>query len=285
MKRRIWALCLGVVTGSSAMAQPPAETERYPLAPEMPGTVVSKPVPGARPTATVTEMQIKPAAFQNPATPFVQQAPVVTATQLPYSTTITAQTAPIGSMPARPITTVTQGSVMPVNGVSMPMVAPMNAGVMMPSATCAPGTECAGGLEGSKLAEWLKFQSTSKQTGHYPPAATPPLTAWFPCKTSGNCAAYATPRANCATGNCNIMPAGLLPGTPVSAPQQAMPIQNVEGRLMPGVQASTATSFQKVVPSTVTPGVADPLSTFRKMEGMSFTSGWAPMAAPAPKGR
>ena len=275
MKRQAWALCLGVVFGGTSLAQPPAEAERYPQAPEMPGTIVSKPTGAARPTATVTEMQIKPVQFQNPAQPTVP--PVLTATQLPYGTTVTAQVAPISPVSGR--LPVPQGPLVPVNGMIATPVT-MTGGMSTPA--CAPGTDCTG-ADAGKLAEWLRFQSTSKQTGHYPPAATPPLTAWFPCKSQGGCSTYAAPKANCANGNCGgiIQPAGLLPAMPAAAaPNVVMPVQNVEGRMMQGSPALTQPSFQKVVPAG-SPTMADPLTNFRKMDGMSFTSGWAPTTAPA----
>ena len=42
MKRHGWALGLGLLVSGAALAQPPADSERYPPAPDLPGVVVSK---------------------------------------------------------------------------------------------------------------------------------------------------------------------------------------------------------------------------------------------------
>ncbi|WP_020472113.1 hypothetical protein [Zavarzinella formosa] len=136
MKRQGWALCIGMVVGGTAVAQPPADGERYPPAPEMPGVVISKPS-GDRPTVTVTEMNVKPVTYQNTAP--VLPAPTLTATQLPYTNVATVQVAPV------PVAT----GVKPVNGVVAPAgknvvsasnVAPVNK-VMTPVSGMAPASK------------------------------------------------------------------------------------------------------------------------------------------------
>ena len=87
VKRQVWAVCVGMLFGGAAAAQPSPDTERYPLAPEMPGVVVSQ-GQGNRPTATVTAMNLKTVSHQAPAAP----APVITAVSISTPSVVTVPT-------------------------------------------------------------------------------------------------------------------------------------------------------------------------------------------------
>jgi hypothetical protein len=88
MRRHGWALCLGALLTGVAAAQPPANEERFPPAPDLPGQVVSQP-----PTVPVGDAKdarpVPPAA-----------APLPDAALAPYSSTATTTVAPVGAAAA-----------------------------------------------------------------------------------------------------------------------------------------------------------------------------------------
>ena len=265
MKRQVWAVWAGMLFGGTAAAQPSLDTERYPLAPEMPGVVVSQAQGSGRPTATVTAMHLKPVSHQTPGA--AAPAPVITASQMPYTNVATAQ-------------------VLPVNGMNGPVVASampgcgMGGGCSTPACGGCPTGTCGGN---DKLSQWLHFQSTSVQTGHYAMPYYPHLYNWFPCKPQAGCSTCAAPA--CAGGHCGgqVIPAGpvspmmmapsvIVPTAAVNTPGSPMvrPVYTVE--MMPA--GSVGKSAQ-----------ADPLAHFRKMDGMTFTPGGSPMAAPVSRAK
>ena len=270
MKRQLWAACIGVLFGGAAVAQPSLETERYPLAPAMPGVVVSQ--PQGRPTATVTAITLKPVAYQ---TPGAIPAPVISASTAPYTNVATAQ-------------------VLPVNGTGNSVIASAMPGCGMTGgcSTPASGGCSTGNCGGSgKLSQWLSFQSTSVQTGHYAMYYTPPLHAWFPCKPqAGGCSTCAAPAPACATGNCGSPaiqpgyagPVTAAPAMPMTAPQVIVPTAAMNMAAGP-MMRPVYTAEMVPVGAVGKPGVApqaDPLANFRKLNGMTFTPGGSPMAAP-----
>jgi hypothetical protein len=90
MRRHGWALCLGAFLTGLAAAQPPANEERYPPAPDLPGQVV-----GQIPTAPVNDVKdAKPVA--PPA------GPLPDAVIAPYNSTATATVAPVGPAATAP---------------------------------------------------------------------------------------------------------------------------------------------------------------------------------------
>ena len=63
MRRHGWTFCLGLLVAGPALAQPPADTERFPPAPDLPATLVSKPA-GGRPVATAGPLPVRPASLK-----------------------------------------------------------------------------------------------------------------------------------------------------------------------------------------------------------------------------
>ncbi len=270
MKRQVWAVCAGMLFGGVAAAQPSLDTERYPLAPAMPGVVVSQAQGSGRPTATVTAMNLKTVSHQTPGS----AAPVMTASQAPYTNVATAQ-------------------VLPVNGMSGPVVASaapgcgMGGGCSTPAfggcatGTCtAPAGQCGGN---DKLSQWLHFQSTSVQTGHYAMPYYLPLYNWFPCKSQAGCSTCAAP--SCAGGQCGgqVVPAG--PVSPMMmAPSVIVPTAAVN---TPGTPMARPVYTVEMMPAGAVgkSSQADPLANFRKMDGMTFTPGGSPMAAPVSRAK
>ena len=228
MRRHGWAVCLGIFWGGTALAQPPAEAERFPLAPDLPGAVVSKvaasPTSGGRPVVTATHLPmavvaLKPSDTVPPTTPL--GLPVQAAHPVPYTNIVTTS------------------------------VVPLAVGTPTPSAPCPTvGPRCASGAGGSKLIEWLTFQSKSKQEGCVPTPYRPSLQAWFPCDPRAGACVAAT-AGGCAT---NAAKPAIVAGS---------------------YGAKTA------APVAIVPVETDPLQDFRRITGeVSFTPGTAPMAAP-----
>jgi len=90
MRRHGWALCLGAVLTGAAAAQPPANEERFPPAPDLPGEVVGR-LP-ATPVSDVKDAKPAPPAA----------APLPDAVVAPYNSTATTTVAPVGPPAAAP---------------------------------------------------------------------------------------------------------------------------------------------------------------------------------------
>ena len=214
MRRHGWTFCLGLLVGGSALAQPPADTERFPPAPDLPGTVVSKPA-GGRPVATAGPLPIR-------------------------STSLKPSDTPPAPMPPEPAKPSKPGPYTPVaTAVVSPAPAPVPA---QPAAPC-PGPDCGSGDHGSVL-DWLCYRSKVRDWGCVPKKYVPPLQAWFPCP----------PRSGCST--CPT-PVGVVVETavPVGKPAAA-----------PGPEGS--------------PEPPPAPAPMKKIEGVSFSPGAAPMAMP-----
>ena len=83
MRRHGWALSLGLFLSGAAVAQPPADEERFPPPPDLPGEVVGQ-LPSPRPTVKVTDAK--------PETPGVSLPDVM---PTPYSGTVKATVTPV----------------------------------------------------------------------------------------------------------------------------------------------------------------------------------------------
>jgi hypothetical protein len=131
---------------ASAAAQPPADAERFPPAPDLPGVVVSQTAP-PRPADTIGLKPIEISADDPAAKPVDQKSEIPPAVP------------PDAGVKATP-------------AAACPPAGPV----------CKTGC-CGGGCVG-KITEWLTFRSRARQRGHYPSPYTPPLYAWFPCDPS-----------------------------------------------------------------------------------------------------
>lgn len=90
MRRHGWALCLGAFLTGVAAAQPPANEERFPPAPDLPGQVVGQ----------VPAVPVSDAKDAKPAPPAA--VPLLDSTLAPYSSTATATVAPVGPAATAP---------------------------------------------------------------------------------------------------------------------------------------------------------------------------------------
>lgn len=153
MQRHGWAFCLGLLAIGAAAAQPPADLERYPPAPNLPGVVIGQ-------TATTIQAADK---TDKTATP---------AGELPFE--------PIQQPKDKPAAP--KETVLP-DATAVPPTA-------LPAKTACAGPVCkpscgAGCCE--RIAAWLLHRSRAKQSAHYPSPYTPPLHAWFPCEPRAGC--------------------------------------------------------------------------------------------------
>ena len=86
MQRHGWTFCLGLLLTGMAAAQPPAEGERYPPAPDLPGVLVGTSVPPATKLAGVQPSTPAPRNLEGVPTP---AGPEITATTEPVGTPVT----------------------------------------------------------------------------------------------------------------------------------------------------------------------------------------------------
>jgi len=193
MQRHGWAFCLGLLVSGLAAAQPPADGERYPPAPDLPGVVVGqtgagKPVSKAAPDRpTVVSIQAdEPAPIPRPLDADPKAAgPIVTID--PKDSTATK-------------------SAIPVEGTTCP----------------TGGKGCQGGCTSccsvAKITEWLSFHSNARQSGCLVPPYRKPLQAWFTCEPK------------CPPGQCAVIPPKPLappPELPLSPPTPATPTPKI----------------------------------------------------------
>jgi hypothetical protein len=171
MQRHGWAFCLGLLAIGSAAAQPPADLERYPPAPDLPGVVVGQ-------SATTIQAADKSA---KPATPpgELPFEPIHPPKDKPTPKEGDPTTIPTTTLPA------------PSNGVAGPV--------------CNSPSCCSTGCI-DKLKAWLLHRSRAKQSGHYITPYRPPLHAWFPCEPNGNCKG-----GNCQNGTVTVAPTVIPP--------------------------------------------------------------------------
>ena len=223
MRRHGWTLCLGALLSGSVAAQSPTSNERFPPAPDLPGEVVSQ-VPGAPPPAKAADSK-----DVNP-----------TASPLPD-----ALLAPVTPPPA---------PIVPVG--------PSALTVPGAPASCARPAKSGCNIGFWEIADWLCFQSKSRQSAHFVTPYRPPLQAWFECEPRK--APYGIIPASCGTGPVLPAPVG---HHPLPAPTPVGPI-SPEPPLAGGtpigkcLDAEVLTSFQPVAP------------------GLGFVPGATPMANP-----
>jgi hypothetical protein len=241
MRRHGWAFCLGLFLSGAAVAQPPADEDRFPPPPDLPGEVVGQ-LPSPRPTAKVTQKDAKPAA----------PAPLPDVAPTPFSGTVKA-------------------TVIPVD----PLVAPAPATACNqppPCSTTVGHSGCCISL--GDLKEWALFRSNARQSGKFVPPYRPSVFAWLPCDApNGGCGVYRlNGKAGCSTcASGTPLPVGVLNSTEKPAMNAAnMPTVPVtlEPPLAGGnpvgkcADSDVLTSFQPVNP------------------GLGFVPGAAPMANP-----
>lgn len=167
MRRHGWTFCLGLLVGGPALAQPPADTERFPPAPDLPGVVVSQPA-GGRPVATAGPVSIRSSSYKPSDAPAPLPLPAVKSSPyLPVATVVSAQ-------------------------VATPVVKPVaEFAPCAPAAACA-APACGGGGHGNVM-DWLCFRSQVRDWGCVPKKYVPPLQAWFPCTPKAGCSTCAPP--------------------------------------------------------------------------------------------
>jgi hypothetical protein len=199
MRRHGWAFCLGLFLTGAATAQPPADEDRFPPPPDLPGEVISQ-LPGPKAVDATPPKDGRPA-------PLPDLQPV------PYTGTVSAAVAPVEPPPA---------AVPPVLG----MVAPA-----APCPPAAPACRPSCGIGFGDIQEWLLFRSQSRQSGHFVTPYHPPLYAWFPCEPGkGPCCVGGFPaKPGCAVG---------AAGTPVTVTtpavaQGGLPVPNPEVPVAP----------------------------------------------------
>ena len=227
MQRHGWAFCLGVLAIGSAMAQPPADLERYPPAPDLPGVVVGK-----------------------------SESTILTADKSDKS-------APSGELPFEPIQ---QPKDKPATNESRPAEPIALPATTLPAPTTAVGGPVCKPSCGStgccdKVVAWLLHRSRAKQRGHYVTPYTPPLHAWFPCKPSAGCA-----NGKCPMGTVTVVPMvipptnvtplpppAVAPKAPVATlpkPQEHVPSPEPASELLPGLNKGVDVGIR------FTPGIA-----------------------------
>ena len=240
MRRHGWAFCLGLFLTGATAAQPPADEERFPPAPDLPGEVVGQ----LPPTIVVPKIGSKD-------TKPVPPAPLPDNMPAPYGGgTVTATVTPLEPTP---------GAVPAAMGM-------FQQAAQCPVPACRPS--CGIGL--GDIKEWLCFRSKARQSGCYPTPYHPPLQAWFPCDPkNGPCGVGGLSKAPfCASCAMGAMPPGAgVPVPPTGDPIPAVPASPeppLAGGLSVGkcADADVLTTFLPVTP------------------GLGFAPGNAPMANP-----
>jgi hypothetical protein len=243
MQRQGWAFCLGLLVAGLAAAQPPADGERYPPAPDLPGVVVSQ-NGGGKPVGKAAQDRPKVIGVQAD-----EPAPAPRSLDAePKAAGPAVTTEPVESTPAKPA--------IPVEGKTCPST----------DKGCKTG--CASGASSSccsvaKITEWLTFRSHARQHGCYVPPYRPPLIAWFTCDPK------------CPPGQCAVIPPRPLappPDAPLPPPSPATPT--------PKTPAATKTETAPLPEPTPAPVVEDLPGAIRVDTGLRFSPGAAPMAKP-----
>lgn len=244
MQRHGWAFCFVLLLTGLAAAQPPADLERYPPAPTLPGSVVGQSFPA------------KAAGKPLPAGPTVvstqsnEPAPTPRALDgepFPTGPSITATTQPVEAPPAAPPS--------PTNDTKCKGNAK----------SCKSGGCSSSCLQ--RVIDWCTFHSNARQHGCYPSPYRPPLQAWFPCNPNG------APCARCGSGNMGA----LTPGPVISAPEAPLPTPNPA---MPGAPGDPGGATRKAPAVSAEPVVDGLPGAIRVDTGLLFSPGGAPMAKP-----
>lgn len=289
MRRHGWALCLGLLLGGTAAAQPPADLERYPPAPDRPGTAVGRPSP--RPVATAAGLPVrptgvKPAGGQAPMTP-PTSGPALAYPAAPTVTIVQpAEPLPAPDAKAADAPKATEAPAKPTTDAAAAPADPLGHAPAAPAATaCAPegpytmvGCSCVW-----RIKDWLCFRSRSRQSGCYPSQPWPMLLQ--PCCEPKICATCAPPAkcpglfGKCGGGKCAEPVVGPVVGPVVDPVPATLPVMPAPAEPMPPKGAAKADPL--FPPGTVVATGPDELSGFRKVDvGLSFAPGAAPMAHP-----
>lgn len=263
MMRHGWALGLGFLVSGAALAQPPADSERYPPAPDLPGMVVSKTQKG-RPVGKVV-----PIAVSDGTQILAEPA------QVPK----TLEKTPEAPLPA-PATTIAKPTI-PVDAPAVPV-------------PCARPTHWLGRGTGkhwdcvSRFQNWLCFRSRATQNGCYVTPYRYPLQAWFDCdpkQGQGTCATCASANPPHSGKHHQVVPNW----TPVVVEPMPVPavIPPPPEKIMPPVKPPTVPMPKSgvlaplPVPPTPPRLEIDLPSGFQQVDvGLSFTPGVSPMAKP-----
>lgn len=272
MKRHGWALGLGMLVSGAALAQPPADSERYPPAPDLPGVVVSKsqhgrpvgkvvPIGGSEPLPILAEPAQVPKALEKAP----EAAPPAPATPTAKPTT-TAETIPDG----KPTVTLEA----------------------KPSAVSCGKSGCLGLGTGkhldclSRFQNWLCFRSRARQECYVTPYRYP-LQAWFECDPKrGICGpSCASPSMPTSSKHHHVV-AGPVPAVIEPTPAPAV-IPPPSEKLMPPVKPPSVPMPKSGVmaPLPIPPAPPRlegelPQGFQRTDSGLGFTPGSSPMAKP-----
>ena len=193
MRRQGCALFFGLLVSGAALAQPPAVSERYPPAPELPGVVVGH-SPSERTVVSVAPLAVKRTGLN-----VTEPAPMPDKTS-PEKHPPATQAA---STPTEPAIE---------SGKDLATPCPPKAG------KCAKRC-CTGGI-----LDWLTYHSKARQSGCNIPPYMPPLQSWFPCDPRGRSC------TSCAAKSCCTVPASdptvIGPSGPVVIPPTIPPSCN-----------------------------------------------------------
>ena len=261
MKRHGWAFGLGLLVSGAALAQPPADSERYPPAPDLPGVVVGqsqkgRPVGKVVPIAGSDANQILAEPAQVPKA--LEQAPEVT---LPAPATTIAK--PAISVEATPLPA---ACARPTHGLGL---------------GTGKHLDCV-----SRFQNWLCFRSRAKQQGCYVTPYRSPLQAWFDCDpkrgTCGPCASVQMPPVGkhhrVVTSPTHVVidpiPAVIPPTT-----EKTMPSPSVKPPSVPMPKSGVMAPLP--VPPAAPRVEGDLPPGFQRVDvGLGFTPGVSPMAKP-----
>ncbi len=249
MQRQGWAFCLGLLLTGLAAAQPPAEGERYPPAPDLPGVVVGttnsgKPVGAADPSTTKlasvqpSEPAATPKSLDGEPTP---AGPAITATTEPVEIPAGKTNLPVSSM------------------------------TCAASEKCCPSGCCSSGCLG-RVVDWMLFRSHARQHGCYPSPYRPPLFTWFPCGPRSG------PYGSCASGKCGVTAPPMIVNPPLNPQELPLPGPSPAGPT-PKVLDENGSATRQVPPITIEPEPELP-GAIRVDTGLRFSPGAAPMAKP-----
>jgi hypothetical protein len=241
MQRHGWTFCFGLLVSGFAAAQPPADSERYPPAPDLPGIVVGKTNTG-KPAVSIPAAEPKVVSIQAG-----EPAPTPRALEgepVPAGPRVTATTQPAEAKPESPEHPV------PATAIATNEKA------------CKSGCRSSNCLD--RVMDWMCFQPHARQQGCYPSPNRPPLQAWFPCDPkSGSC-----PNGKCGSV---VPPTVVAPGTPLLTPEPAGPAPKVS------IDSESATRQAPAIPIEVDDDLP---GAIRVDTGLRFSPGAAPMAKP-----
>lgn len=243
MQRHGWTFCLGLLVIGLASAQPPADLERYPPAPDLPGVVVGQ--SNAAKAATKPTSGDAKLVSANPDEP------------APAPRSLEGEPKPTG--PAVSVV------VSPTEGAAKPTLPAPAALGPTNDKNCKLG--CGSGDCMTRITDWLCFKSHARQHC-YPSPYRPPLFTWFKCEPM---------HGPCATGKCGVV-AAPTPVTPL--PESALPAPAPAGPNPTPKTPSEKGGVTREVPAITIEPEADLPGAIRVDTGLRFSPGGAPMAKP-----